>query len=83
MSKTELFTVVVVPTNNGDFRPCVLAYGISLEKAQQKVRWYINDHGLRFKSGNKTFPALVQIRRINDPLPDGYFLFTAKEVKIV
>ena len=80
MSKTEVFKVVVVPTND-DFRPCVLEYGISLEKAESIVKKYINDHGLTFKANNKRYPALVQIRKISDPLPDGYFLFTVKGVE--
>lgn len=78
----NLFYVVVVPKREQDFRPCVLEYGLSYEQAQNKVRWYINDHGLRFKTNGKTYPALVHIKRINETLPDGYFLFTAiKEIK--
>lgn len=79
MKKTDIYYVVIVPENKGDFRPCVLDYGLSYEKAQEKVRWYINDHGLRFKKGDKKFPALVQIRRTKDTLPDGYYLLTMKK----
>lgn len=78
----NLYYVVVVPKRENEFRPCVLEYGIDYEKAQNKVRWYINDHGLRFKANGKTYPALVHIKRINETLPDGYFLITAiKEIK--
>ena len=77
MSKTDSFYVVVVPKKEGEFRPCVLEYGISYEKAAEKVRWYINDHGLRFKQNGKVYHALIQIKRINETLPDGYFLFTS------
>lgn len=81
MSNTESFYVVVVPKYKGDFRPCVLEYGLSYEKAQEKVRWYINDHGLRFKKDGKEYPALIQVKRTKDTLPDGYYLFTVKAVK--
>ena len=81
MSNTESFYVVVVPKYNGDFRPCVLEYGLSYEKAQEKVRWYINDHGLRFKKDGKEYPALIHIKRTKDALPDGYYLLTVKAVK--
>lgn len=75
------FYVVVVPKFKGDFRPRILEYGISLEKASKKVKWYINDHGLRFKTKGEIYPALIQIRRISEKLPDGYYLMTLKEIK--
>lgn len=81
MSESNIYYVVIVPKNKGDFRPCVLEYGLSYEKAQEKVRWYINDHGLRFKQNGKTYPALVQIKRTKEALPDGYYLLTVKAVK--
>lgn len=77
MSKTDSYYVEVVPKFKGDFRPCVLEYGISFEEAERKVKWYINDHGLRFKSKGEVYPALVHIKRINEKLPDGYYLFTS------
>lgn len=82
MSKTEFFKVIVVPIERDDFRPCVLEYGVSLEKAEKAVRHYVNVNGLRFKKDGKYHPALVQIRRMKDPLPDGYFLLSAKGVKV-
>lgn len=84
MKKSDIYYVVIVPENKGDFRPCVLEYGISYEKASEKVRWYINDHGLRFKKNGKQYPALIQIHRISDTLPEGYFLFstTTKEKQV-
>ena len=81
MAKTELFNVVVVPSHGDDFRPRVLEYGVSIEKAQKAVRWYINTYGLRYKENGRHYHALVQIKRIKDPLPDGYFLFTPVNVK--
>lgn len=75
------YKVVVVPTED-DFLPKVLEYGIDYETAEKKVRKYINDHGLRFKKNGKYYPALVQIRRIKDPLPDGEFFFTVKGVTV-
>lgn len=77
------YYVIVVPKRGQDFRPCLLEYGITYEKAERVMRWYINDHGLRFKKDGKVYPALVQIHRIKDELPDGYYLFTsAKAVKL-
>lgn len=76
------YYVIVVPKRGQDFRPCLLEYGITYEKAERVMRWYINDHGLRFKKNGKVYPALVQIKRINETLPDGYFLISSiKEIK--
>ena len=75
------FYVIVVPKYKGDFRPCVLEYGISFEKASEKVKWYINDHGLRFKTKGETYPALVQIKSAKHGLPNNYRLMTFKEKK--
>ena len=77
---SDFYKVVVVSTND-DFRPCVLEYGVSLEKAEKVVKRYVCDHGLTFKKDGKVYPALVQIRKIKDFLPDGYFLLSAKGVK--
>lgn len=76
------YKVIVVPIEPDDFRPCVLEYGVSLEKAEKIVRRYVCDHGLRFKKDGKFYPALVQIRKIKEMLPDGYFLLTPKGVKV-
>lgn len=75
--------VIVVPKNEGDFRPCILEYGISLEKASEKVKWYIKDHGLKFKKNGKIYPALIQIHKVSDKLPDGYYVMALKEIKKV
>ena len=82
MSSTNIYYVSVVPKYEGDFRPFILEYGISFEKASEKVRWYINDHGLRFKKNGKHYPALIQIHRISETLPDGYYVMSSiKEIR--
>ena len=70
-----------MPKREKDFSPHTLGYFKSYDKAEATKRWYINDHGLTFKKNGKHYPALVQIRRADDPLPDGDFLFTVKEIK--
>lgn len=71
----ELFYVMVVPTKDNTFSQRLLDYGIDYEQAEKKVRWYINDHGLRFKKNDKVYPALIKIYKISDRLPKGYKLF--------
>ena len=80
MSK-KVFKVVVVPTND-DFLPYVLEYGVSLEKAEKTVRQYVNNNGLTFKKNGKRYPALVQIKEIIEPLPEGFNLLEVKESKV-
>lgn len=81
MSMERFYCVEVVPKREKDFSPHALGYFKSYEKAEATKRWYINDHGLTFKKNGKHYPALVQIRRTDDPLPDGDFLLTVKEIK--
>lgn len=81
MSMERFYCVEVVPKREKDFSPHTLGCFKSYEKAEATKRWYINDHGLTFKKNGKHYPALVQIRRADDPLPDGDFLFTVKEIK--
>ena len=80
------YYVVVVPRNEGDFHTVILDYGITLERAEQLVRWYIKDHKLRYKVNGEYKPALIQIHKITkeaNKLPDGYYLMTLKEIKTV
>ena len=80
MTRTDLYYVVAEPQNKGTFRPIVLEYGIDLIHAERVVRKYINENGLRYKIGDKKYPAFIRIRRISDTLPDDYILFTKVEV---
>ena len=80
MTRTDLYYVVAEPQNKGTFRPIVLEYGIDLIHAEKVVRKHINDNGLRYKIGDKKYPAFIRIRRISDTLPDDYILFTKAEV---
>lgn len=80
MNKEELYYVIVVPQNEGDFNPLVIEYGISLKSAENVVRRYINDHGMRFKKNGKKYPSFVRIMRISEPLPEDYYLLTLKEI---
>lgn len=80
MTRTDLYYVVAEPQNKGTFRPIVLEYGIDLITAERVVRKHINDNGLRYKIGDKKYPAFIRIRRISDTLPDDYILFTKAEV---
>lgn len=80
MTRTDLYYVVAEPQNKGTFRPIVLEYGIDLITAEKVVRKHINDNGLRYKIGDKKYPAFIRIRRISDTLPDDYILFTKAEV---
>ena len=80
MTRTDLYYVVAEPQNKGTFRPIVLEYGIDLITAERVVRKHINENGLRYKVGDKKYPAFIRIRRISDTLPDDYILFTKVEV---
>lgn len=80
MTRTDLYYVVAEPQIEGNFRPIVLEYGIDLITAERVVRKHINDNGLRYKIGDKKYPAFIRIRRISDTLPDDYILFTKAEV---
>ena len=82
MNKSDYYCVEVIPKREQDFSPRLLGYFKSFDKAEAARRWYINDHGLTFKNNGKHYPALVQIRRIKDPVPDGEFFFTAKAVTV-
>ena len=77
----ETFYVLIVPETSGTFRPTVLEYGLTFTQASEKVRWYINDHGLRFKVNGETYPALIQIKSAKRGLPNNYRLMTFKEKK--
>ena len=77
----ETFYVLIVPKTSGTFRPTVLEYGLSFTQASEKVRWYINDHGLRFKANGETYPALIQIKSAKHGLPNNYRLMTFKKEK--
>ena len=80
MRKEDLCYVVAEPQVEGNFRPIVLEYGIDLITAERVVRNHINENGLRYKIGNKKYPAFIRIRRIADTLPDNYVLITKVEV---
>ena len=61
MTRTDLYYVVAEPQNKGTFRPIVLEYGIDLIHAEKVVRKHINDNGLRYKIGDKKYPAFIRI----------------------
>ena len=74
MKKTDLYYVMVRPSNEGDFRPLVIDYGLTLEGAERVQRRFIEDHGLRFKSNGKHYPASIRIYRTSETLPEDYFV---------
>ena len=75
------YYVLIVPKNDGDFRPIVLDYGLSYEKASERMRWYINDHGLNYKENGRQYRAFIHIKRTTEPIPTGYRLMALKDVK--
>lgn len=84
MGKEYLYYVVVEPSNKGDFRPSVLDYGLTYEGAENVMRTFIKDHGLRFKENGKHYPCYVYIKRSTvDELPKGYRMLTLKHLKVV
>lgn len=76
MKDNDLYYVTVLPKNTGDFRPLIIDYGLTYEKANNVMRRYIQDHGMRFKKNGKHYPAFVYIYKITQRLPKGYYLFS-------
>ena len=74
MKRADLYYVMVHPVNKGDFRPIVIDYGLTLEGAERVQRRFIEDHGLRFKSNGKHYPAHIRIYRTSETLPENYFV---------
>jgi len=76
MIDKNTYYVIVVPTSKAKikFRPCVLEYGLTYEKAKAVMRNFIMSHGLWFKVGGKKQPARVHIYRTSETLPEGYFV---------
>ena len=74
MKRADLYYVMVRPSHEGDFRPLVIDYGLTLEGAERVQRRFIKDHGLRFKSNGKHYPAFVRIYRTSETLPEDYFV---------
>lgn len=74
MKREDLYYVMVRPAHEGDFRPLVIDYGLTLEGAERVQRNFIKDHGLRFRVKGKSYPAFVRIYRTSETLPEGYFV---------
>ena len=74
MKREDLYYVMVRPSHEGDFRPLVIDYGLTLEGAERVQRSFIKDHGLRFKFNGKHYPASVRIYRTSETLPENYFV---------
>ena len=74
MKRTDMYYVLVRPVHEGDFRPIVVDYGLTLEGAERVQRRFIEDHGLRFKFNGKHYPASVRIYRTSETLPENYFV---------
>lgn len=74
MKRTDMYYVLVRPVHEGDFRPIVVDYGLTLEGAERVQRRFIEDHGLRFKFNGKHYPASVRIYRTSETLPEDYFV---------
>lgn len=74
MKREDLYYVMVRPLHEGDFRPLVIDYGLTLEGAERVQRRFIEDHGLRFKFNGKHYPAHIRIYRTSEPLPEDYFV---------
>lgn len=76
MIDKNTYYVMVVPTSKAKikFRPCVLEYGLTFDKATVVMRNFIMNHGLWFKVGGQKQPARVQIYRTSETLPEDYFV---------
>ena len=74
MKREDLYYVMVRPSHEGDFRPIVIDYGLTLEGAESVQRRFIQNHGLRFKFNGKHYPATVRIYRTSETLPEDYFV---------
>lgn len=74
MKKKDTYYVVVKPTSKAKFRPYVLEYGLSFEKATIVMRTFIMEHGLYFTVKGKKYPARVYIYRTSETLPENYFI---------
>ena len=74
MGKKDTYYVMVEPTSKTSFRPCVLEYDLTFEKATAVMRRFIMDHGLWFKVKGEKRPARVHIYRTSKTLPENYFI---------
>lgn len=74
MKRADLYYVMVRPSHEGDFRPLVIDYGLTLDGAERVQRRFIEDHGLRFRVKGKSYPATVRIYRTSETLPEDYFV---------
>ena len=74
MKRADMYYVMVLPAREGDFRPLVIDYGLTLDGAERVQRRFIEDHGLRFKVKGKSYPATVRIYRTSETLPENYFV---------
>lgn len=76
MKDNNTYYVIVKPTSKAEvkFRPCVLDYGLTFDKATAVMRNFVMEHGLWFKVGGKRQPARVQIYRTSETLPEDYFI---------
>ena len=74
MKDNNTYYVMVEPTSKTDFRPCVLEYGLTFEKATAVMRNFVMQHGLWLKVKGEKRPARVHIYRTSETLPEDYFV---------
>ena len=74
MKDNNTYYVMVEPTSKTDFRPCVLEYGLTFEKATAVMRNFVTQHGLWLKVKGEKRPARVHIYRTSETLPEDYFV---------
>lgn len=74
MKDNNTYYVMVEPTSKTQFRPCVLEYGLTLEKATAVMRDFIMQHGLWFNVKGEKRPARIHIYRTSETLPEDYFV---------
>ena len=74
MKNKDTYYVMVEPTSKAKFRPCVLEYGLTFEKATAVMRRFVMDHGLWFKVKGEKLPARIHIYRTSETLPENYFI---------
>ena len=81
MENDFTYYVVVMPKFEGKFRPFVLDYGLSYEKAERVMRQYVDDHGLHYFEDGKNHEAFCFIKRTKEELPSGYRIKNLKNIK--
>lgn len=71
MIDKNTYYVMVVPTSKAKikFRPCVLEYGLTFDKATAVMRNFIMSHGLWFKVGGRSSLREFRFTALPRPYP--------------